>query len=128
MLLRGRGFRRGEGQGDHECGAFTLAAFNANLSAVGVKAERVPYKGGVQIMPDLISGQVHLNFGPIVGGLQHVRAGKLKMLATALPQRSAVLPDVPTFAELGLDQHLSQGRSNGLLSMVGRIKALAAAS
>lgn len=33
----------------------------------------------------------------------------------------------PTFAELGLDQHLSQGRSNGLLSMVGRIKALAAA-
>ena len=34
----------------------------------------------------------------------------------------------PTFAELGLDQHLSQGRSNGLLSMVGRIKALATAS
>ena len=34
----------------------------------------------------------------------------------------------PTFAQLGLDQHLSQGRSNGLLSMVGRIKALAAAS
>ena len=34
----------------------------------------------------------------------------------------------PTFAELGLDQHLSQGRSNGLLSMVGRFKALAAAS
>ena len=33
----------------------------------------------------------------------------------------------PTFAQLGLDQHLSQGRSNGLLSMVGRIKALAAA-
>lgn len=32
----------------------------------------------------------------------------------------------PIFAELGLDQHLSQGRSNGLLSMVGRIKALAA--
>lgn len=72
------------------------------LGSVGVKAERVPYKGGVQIMPDLISGQVHLNFGPIVGGLQHVRAGKLKMLATALPQRSALLPDVPTFAELGV--------------------------
>ena len=33
----------------------------------------------------------------------------------------------PIFAQLGLDQHLSQGRSNGLLSMVGRIKALAAA-
>ena len=39
----------------------------------------------------------------------------------------AALDPRPTFAELGLDQHLSQGRSNGLLSMVGRIKALAAA-
>ena len=38
----------------------------------------------------------------------------------------ASLDPRPTFAELGLDQHLSQGRSNGLLSMVGRIKALAA--
>jgi cysteine desulfuration protein SufE len=33
----------------------------------------------------------------------------------------------PTFAKLGLDQHLSQGRSNGLLSMVGRIKEIARA-
>lgn len=72
------------------------------LGSSGVKAQRVPYKGGVQVMPDLISGQVHLNFGPISSGLQHVRAGKLKVLATALPQRSAILPDVPTFAELGL--------------------------
>ena len=39
----------------------------------------------------------------------------------------ATLDPRPTFAELGLDQHLSQGRSNGLLSMVGRIKALAQA-
>lgn len=72
------------------------------LDAAGVKAQRVPYKGGVQLMPDLISGQLQINFGPIISGLQHVRAGKLKMLATALPQRSALLPDVPTFAELGI--------------------------
>ncbi|MEN9631569.1 MAG: hypothetical protein RJA10_4797 [Pseudomonadota bacterium] len=72
------------------------------LGAVGVKAERVPYKGGAQLMPDLISGQVQLNFGPIINGLQHVRSGKIRVLATALPQRSPLLPDVPTFAELGL--------------------------
>ncbi len=37
----------------------------------------------------------------------------------------AALDPRPIFAELGLDQHLSQGRTNGLLSMVGRIKQLA---
>lgn len=72
------------------------------LRSAGIKALRVPYKGGVQLMPDLIGGQLQLNFGPILSGLQHVKAGKLKMLATALPQRSALLPDVPTFAELGI--------------------------
>lgn len=72
------------------------------LGATGVKAQRVPYKGGAQLIPDLISGQVQLNFGPIISGLQHVRAGKLKVLATALPQRSKILPDVPTLAELGV--------------------------
>jgi cysteine desulfuration protein SufE len=37
----------------------------------------------------------------------------------------ATLDPRPMFAELGLDQHLSQGRTNGLLSMVGRVKQLA---
>jgi tripartite-type tricarboxylate transporter receptor subunit TctC len=72
------------------------------LKSSGVAALRVPYKGGAQLMPDLISGQVQLNFGPILSGLQHVKAGKLKMLATLASQRSPLLPEVPTMAELGV--------------------------
>ncbi|MFO1197704.1 MAG: tripartite tricarboxylate transporter substrate binding protein [Burkholderiaceae bacterium] len=72
------------------------------LRSAGVKAVRVPYKGGAQVMPDLVSGQVQLNFGPIVSGLQHAKQGRLKVLATMLGQRSPLLPDVPTAAELGV--------------------------
>ncbi|MDM7917010.1 MAG: SufE family protein [Candidatus Eisenbacteria bacterium] len=43
-------------------------------------------------------------------------------------EQIAALDPRPIFAELGLDQHLSQGRSNGLLSMVGRIKDIARAA
>jgi tripartite-type tricarboxylate transporter receptor subunit TctC len=67
-----------------------------------VSAVRVPYKGGAQLMPDLMSGLVQLNFGPIPSGLQHVKSGKLKAFVTLLPQRSPLLPDVPSAAELGL--------------------------
>ncbi len=88
------------------------------LKAAGVQARRVPYKGGAQLMPDLISGQVQINFGPIAGGLQHAKAGKLRVLATALPQRSPLLPDVPTFAELGV--------SSGTLSFWNALFAPAA--
>lgn len=44
------------------------------------------------------------------------------------PEEIEALDPRPIFAELGLDQHLSQGRSNGLLSMVGKIKELARAA
>lgn len=72
------------------------------LKSVGVDAVRMPYQGGAQLMPDLISGQVQINFGPILSGLRHVKSGQLKMLAAGLPQRSDLLPDVPTFTELGV--------------------------
>ena len=72
------------------------------LKSAGIQAVRVPYKGGAQLMPDLISGQVQVNFGPVVSGLQHAKAGKIKMLGTLLPQRLAGASDVPTFVELGI--------------------------
>lgn len=72
------------------------------LKATGVRSVRVPYKGATQLMPDLITGRVQLNLGPISTGLQQVRDGKLRMLAVLLPKRSTLAPDVPTMAEVGL--------------------------
>lgn len=72
------------------------------LEALGVQAVRVPYKGGPQLMPDLIGGQVQINFGPILSGISHVKAGTLKMLATLQPERSPLLPNVPTIVEFGV--------------------------
>jgi tripartite-type tricarboxylate transporter receptor subunit TctC len=72
------------------------------LAATGVRAVRVPYRGGSLLMPDLVTGRVQLNFGPVSSGLQHVREGKLRMLAVLLPQRSALAPDVPTLTEAGV--------------------------
>lgn len=83
----------------------TLAEYMAMvqlLAATGVSSVRVPYKGGVQLMPDLITGRIQINIGPVSSGLQHVNEGKLRMLAVLLPTRIAIAPDVPTLAEAGV--------------------------
>ena len=72
------------------------------LRAAHVDMVRVPYKGAAQAVPDLLAGRVHVYFGPLVAGLQHARDGKLALLATFLPARTALAPEVPTLAEAGL--------------------------
>jgi tripartite-type tricarboxylate transporter receptor subunit TctC len=71
------------------------------VRASGMSAVRVPYKGGTQVMPDLLAGRVQFNIGPVSSGLPHVKEGKLRMLAVLAPQRIALAPEVPTLAEAG---------------------------
>lgn len=71
------------------------------VKAAGAQVERVPYKGGNQVMPDLVAGRVHLNFGPASTGMTYVNGGRLRVIATLLPVRSPLLPDVPTVIEAG---------------------------
>lgn len=61
----------------------------------------VPYKGGNPAMTDVIAGNMPVMFSSLTQTLPHVRAGRLKLLAVGSPQRSEVVPDVPTVAESG---------------------------
>ena len=67
--------------------------------AAKVKTTHVPYKGAAPAMTDLLGGQIDFMFDPGIG-LQHVKAGKLKLLAVGSPRRHPAYPDVPTVAEV----------------------------
>jgi tripartite-type tricarboxylate transporter receptor subunit TctC len=64
-------------------------------------ATHIPYRGAAPAMQDLLGGQIDFMFDPGIG-LQHVKAGKLKLLAIGSPKRSPQFPDVPTLDEVGL--------------------------
>ncbi|MES2842095.1 MAG: tripartite tricarboxylate transporter substrate binding protein [Pseudomonadota bacterium] len=69
----------------------------------GIVVTHIPYKGGGQQLTDALGGQFELlstNVAPTQ--LSHIEAGRFKPLAVGAPQRLDVLPQVPTFAELGL--------------------------
>jgi tripartite-type tricarboxylate transporter receptor subunit TctC len=64
-------------------------------------AVHVPYRGAAPAMQDLLGGQLDFMFDPGIG-LQHVKAGKLKLLAVGSAKRSPLFPDVLTLDEAGL--------------------------
>lgn len=67
----------------------------------GLEMVHVPYKGSPPALQDLVGGQVQFMFDGAGNVAPHVKSGKLKVLATTSPTRLALMPDVPTFAELG---------------------------
>lgn len=67
-----------------------------------VNITHIPYKGAPAGVQALLSGEVDIMIGAASALLPHIKAGKLRALATPAPQRFAAYPDVPTFAELGL--------------------------
>jgi len=71
------------------------------MQATGIRMTRIPYKGGAQAMPDLLSGRVQVMFGPVTLVQANAKNGAVRVLATLLPQRSSALLDTPTLAEAG---------------------------
>jgi tripartite-type tricarboxylate transporter receptor subunit TctC len=66
----------------------------------GLQITHVPYKGDAPAITDLLAGHVQVMFGNVSAVLNHVRAGKLKMLAVTSPRRLPHLPDLPAVAEV----------------------------
>ena len=64
-----------------------------------IKAIHVPYKGSAPGFNDLLGGQVQFGFDAASIGLQHVKAGRIRAVATTGPKRLAFLPDVPAANE-----------------------------
>jgi len=85
----------GQGSGGHLMGELFQ-------SMAKVKFTHVPYKGGVAASVDLVSGQIQLAFDQVSSSGPYIRAGKIRALAVTTPQRSKLLPDVPTIDESGV--------------------------
>ena len=84
----------GNGSGQH----LFMAMF---ASMAGIQLTHVPYKGSGQATTDLLAGTVPMSVPGTNGMVKHIRAGKLRALATTGTTRSTQLPEVPTLAESG---------------------------
>lgn len=97
----------------------------------GIDVTIINYKGGAAIVPALMSGEAHFNFGPIPAMSAHVKAGRVKAIAVSGPKRSLAQPDLPTVSESGLPD-FSAAAWVGLVVPRGthgaRIERLAAAA
>ncbi|MES2686331.1 MAG: tripartite tricarboxylate transporter substrate binding protein [Pseudomonadota bacterium] len=82
----------------------TTSHLTASLfaSLTGTSMIHVPYKGDTPALTDLMGSQVDSFFGSVGASLSLHKTGKVRILAVADTRRSAALPDVPTFAEIGL--------------------------
>ncbi len=69
----------------------------------GISMNRIPYRGGPQVLQDLISGQVHFYVAPTLAVWPQYESKQLKILAVSSPARLKVAPDLPTVRDKGLD-------------------------
>jgi tripartite-type tricarboxylate transporter receptor subunit TctC len=74
----------------------------------------VPYRGAGPAVTDLLGGQVQVYFGSLPPTIEHIRAGKLRMLAVTTATRFETLPDVPTVGEFVPGFEASQWFAVGL--------------
>ena len=81
-------------------GSLHHLGMEALKTGLGLDIVHVPYKGTAQAVPAMLSGEVSLVFSAFPSILQHVKAGRVRMLAANTLKRSPYAPDVPTVAEV----------------------------
>ncbi len=86
--------------GNGSMGHLWLASFEYASQA---DISHVPYSGAAPALDHLLSGQSDMMFDNLPSAFQHIRTGRLVPIAVAASKRSDLLPDVPTFNELGLE-------------------------
>lgn len=70
--------------------------------AAGIEAQHVPYRGGSEVIADILGGRIDFYFCPLATALPLIRAGQVRALVVSTARRSSELPEVPTPAEIGL--------------------------
>ena len=66
----------------------------------GVNMVHVPYRGAAPMLTDLLRGELHVAFDPMLSSIEHVKAGRLRALAVTTATRSEALPDIPAVGEI----------------------------
>ena len=82
-------------------GSLTHLAMEQLKQAAGFDAVHAPYRGIGPGLTDLLGGQIHMMMPGLAAGLPHIKGGKIKPIAVTGLKRHPLLPDVPTFEELG---------------------------
>ncbi|MBD9402904.1 tripartite tricarboxylate transporter substrate binding protein [Comamonas sp. CMM02] len=71
------------------------------IKSTGVQMVHIPYRGAGPAVNDVLGGQVPVYFDQVASSLPHVQSGKLRAIAVSWGERLAVLPEVPTYKEVG---------------------------
>jgi tripartite-type tricarboxylate transporter receptor subunit TctC len=95
-------------------GSLSHLAMEALALKSGTKMVHIPYPGSPQAMTAVLRNDVQMACLPAISVTPHVVSGQVKLLAISLGQRSALLPDVPTLKEAGLD--VEADAWNGLIA------------
>ena len=83
-------------------GAANHLAMELFKTMAGVDITHVPYKGAPQAVTDVLAGHMNMMFNSIAPVIQHIRAGRVRVLGIGSAKRSPQLPDVPTIGEAGV--------------------------